>query len=237
MPKLCFVNECSSTNDEILKFIPPDFPLMTGVFSLHQTSGRGQYGNNWYNKKDENIAYSLAVKNFDLAEDLLINFHTAIIIRRFIAKLTENETKIKWPNDIILNKKKISGILIEKKKIERQSYYIIGIGINVLQQDFEDLPKAGSILTQTKQQFDPKVIAQKLHHQLTENILLTQSIGAILNEFNENLFKKNEVSVFQIKDNRQNGIIKNIDQNGCIWIDLENDGLQKFHHKEIELLY
>ena len=63
------------------------------------------------------------------------------------------------------------------------------------------------------------------------------SENKILTEYNHELFRKDEISVFQKNDLRQNGIIKNADKNGFLWIDLENEGLQKFFHKEIELLY
>ena len=46
-----------------------------------------------------------------------------------------------------------------------------------------------------------------------------------------------EVSVFEIGKIRQNGIIKNVDEQGYLWIDLENEGLKRFYHKEIKLLY
>ena len=56
--------------------------------------------------------------------------------------------KIKWPNDLKKKKKKIAGILIEAKKIENTEVFIIGIGVNVLQTNFDNLPKAGAILSQ-----------------------------------------------------------------------------------------
>ena len=59
----------------------------------------------------------------------------------------------------------------------------------------------------------------------------------ILELYQLHLYRKNEVSVFEKNKVRQNGIIKNVDENGYIWIDLEIEGLQKFFHKEIELLY
>ena len=59
----------------------------------------------------------------------------------------------------------------------------------------------------------------------------------ILELYHLHLYRKNEVSVFEKNKVRQNGIIKNVDETGHIWIDLENEGLQKFFHKEIELLY
>ena len=54
---------------------------------------------------------------------------------------------------------------------------------------------------------------------------------------NQNLFRKDIISVFEINKMRQNGIIKNADEKGFLWVDLEKDGLKKFYHKEIELLY
>ncbi|WP_449399840.1 hypothetical protein [Chryseobacterium wanjuense] len=62
----------------------------------------------------------MAVKteNFMLS-DFMFNYYTAIVIRDYLANLTENNVKIKWPNDIILKNKKIVGILIEKKKLTK----------------------------------------------------------------------------------------------------------------------
>jgi BirA family transcriptional regulator, biotin operon repressor / biotin---[acetyl-CoA-carboxylase] ligase len=59
----------------------------------------------------------------------------------------------------------------------------------------------------------------------------------ILNLFNKNLFRKDEISVFEKDGKRQNGIIRKADEKGELWIELEDDGLQSFYHKEIRLLY
>ena len=72
---------------------------------------------------------------------------------------------------------------------------------------------------------------------LKESFSVSQNFDEILNEFNLHLFKKNEIAVFEKNGIRQNGIIQKMDKNGFLWIDLENEGLQKFFHKEIELLY
>ena len=71
-----------------------------------------------------------------------------------LPKKTETKVEVKWPNDIIIHHKKVSGMLIEKKKIGNNVYFIVGIGLNILQRNFQNLPKAGSILTQTKKEFD-----------------------------------------------------------------------------------
>ena len=236
MSQIFHLEKCFSTNDEILSLLDEDDS--TAVFTFNQTKGRGQYGNIWEVIPDENLAYSLAVKTSDVAvSDTFVNYYTAVIVRDFLANLTNAVCKIKWPNDIILNGKKVCGILIEKKKVADVDYYILGIGINVLQTDFSNLPKAGSVLTATDLSFDLKEFTNQFHQYFISRIQDINPEEEILNIYNQSLFRKDEISVFQKNNLRQNGIIKNADKNGFLWIDLENEGLQKFFHKEIELLY
>ena len=128
-------------------------------------------------------------------------------------------------------------MLIEKKKIDGISYFIIGIGLNVLQTDFQDLKKAGSLLTQTGISFQLHDFAKELYEYLMENLTKKASEDNILKEINHQLFRKDKVSVFSHHEIRQNGIIKKVDEEGFLWVELENEGLKKFYHKEIELLY
>lgn len=99
------------------------------------------------------------------------------------------------------------------------------------------MPKAGSILTQTSLTFDLKQWAEELFTFFNENLFEPISDEEILNEYNEFLFKKNQISVFEINKIRQNGRIEGVDAQGFLWIDLENDGQRKFFHKEVEMLY
>ena len=236
MRLLHHIESCTSTNDEIIHFIHEENNSPVGVYTFNQTQGRGQYGNSWIANPNENIAYSIAVSTLDVKiSDSLFNFYTAIIVRNFIAKVTENIVKIKWPNDIILKDKKIGGILIEKKKINENWHFIIGIGINILQNNFGEISKAGSILSQTNKALNLKIFAEEFHQYFSDNILKPKE-NNILDIFNEHLFRKDQISVFEIDHVRQNGIIKYVDENGKIWIELEN-GIQSFYHKEIQLLY
>jgi len=236
MTRLHHFDNCFSTNDEILSVLNED--ESTAVFTFNQTKGRGQYGNIWKVIPDQNLAYSLALKTSKInISDTFLNYYTAIIVRDFLANLTNADSKIKWPNDIILNEKKVCGILIEKKKINNEEYYIIGIGINVIQSDFSHLPKAGSVLSVTGLSFDLNAFTNQFHQYLISRIKNMDSENEILKNYNQFLFRKDEISVFQKNNVRQNGIIKNADKNGFLWIDLENEGLQKFFHKEIEILY
>ena len=236
MNSLIYFNNCASTQDELIDFLNQHYLSedFLAVYTFNQTKGRGQYGNSWENLPEENLAYSFALKTKNInVSDTCFNFYTAILVRDFIANLTKTEVKIKWPNDLILKNKKICGMLFEKNK----NYFVVGIGINILQENFKNLPKAGSVLSQTGLSFELKAFTESLHQYLFEHLVQKEIPNNILELYQLHLYRKNEVSVFEKNEVRQNGIIKNVDENGYIWIDLEDDGLRKFFHKEIELLY
>ena len=236
MNSLIYFNNCASTQDELIDFLNRHYLSedFLAVYTFNQTKGRGQYGNSWENLPEENLAYSFALKTKNInISDTCFNFYTAILVRDFIANLTKTEVKIKWPNDLILKNKKICGMLFEKSK----NYFVVGIGINILQENFKNLPKAGSVLSQTGLSFELKAFTESLHQYLFEHLVQKEIPNNILELYHLHLYRKNEVSVFEKNEVRQNGIIKNVDETGHIWIDLENEGLQKFFHKEIELLY
>ena len=236
MNSLIYFNNCASTQDELIDFLNQHYLSedFLAVYTFNQTKGRGQYGNSWENLPEENLAYSFAIKTKNInVSDTCFNFYTAILVRDFIANLTKTEVKIKWPNDLILKNKKICGMLFEKNK----NYFVVGIGINILQENFKNLPKAGSVLSQTGLSFELKGFTESFHQYLFEHLVQKEIPNNILELYHLHLYRKNEVSVFEKNEVRQNGIIKNVDENGYIWIDLENEGLQKFFHKEIELLY
>lgn len=238
MTPVFYLKECSSTNDEIDAYLLYEKAEILAVYTFNQTKGKGQYGNSWISPKNMNLAYSLAIPAEKIkVRENLFNFRTATVLRDYLANLTKVSVEIKWPNDLIVGNKKISGILIEKKNIDGKPYFIIGIGVNVLQQDFENLPKAGSLLTQTGVHFDLVEFADQLHQYLVDHLTKEKTDTEILEQVNDHLFRMNVVSVFEVEGIRQNGIIRDVDEDGFLWVELENGGLQKFFHKEIEMLY
>lgn len=238
MMRLLYLKECSSTHDVIENFLSHNTFDLQAIYTFNQTKGKGQYGNSWESGHNLNLAYTVAVPNQLVnLPDHLFNFHTAEIVADFLAILTNRTPQIKWPNDIIIQNKKVSGLLIEKKIIERRSYFLIGIGLNILGENFENLPKAGSLLSQTGIRFDLEKVSESLHQYLVDHLTKPVSEQLVLEKLNDHLFRKDLISVFEIGCLRQNGIIKEVDEDGYLWVNLENDGLQKFFHKEITLLY
>lgn len=232
-----YFEACSSTNDEIETVLLYPADNFSAVYTFNQTQGRGQYGNTWTSKPGDNLAYSLAIKTSSVKHShFAFNYYTAIAIRDYIANMTENDVKIKWPNDLILKNKKICGILIEKRKINGEEYFIVGSGINILQEKFDEISNAGSILTQTGKALNLKNFTENLHKHLVEKLRSIPDENLILKTFNHFLYRKDEISVFEKDGLRQNGIIRKADEKGLLWIEFET-GMESFYHKEIKLLY
>lgn len=238
MNHLLYLEESASTNDDILLLLNSDDQDIFGCYTFNQKKGRGQYGNSWKTEKNLNIAFSLAIpKNFVKISDSLFNFYTALQLRSFVANLTKKEVKIKWPNDLILNQKKIGGVLIEKVKQNSQKYFIVGFGLNVKQIDSSAFPSASSIELETSIEYNLQQVSESLFKHLKQNYLEFESQESIISQYENHLFRKEQISVFEIDNVRQNGIIKKIDAEGYLYIDLEENGLQKFTNKEVKMLY
>ena len=238
MTPIIYLDKCKSTNDDIENLISMEPRAIISLYTFHQTKGRGQYGNSWETSKNLNLAFTIALfENNVKVGNTLFNFHTANMMAEFFANMTNIPIEIKWPNDLIIANKKIAGISIEKKKIGEIYYSIIGIGINVLQENFLNLPNAGSLYTQTQQKFDLHEVANDLHEYLSRKLVQEIPAEKIWKNVQNRLFRKNIISVFEIQGIRQNGIIKSIDEEGLLCVDLEEEGLKKFRFKEINLLY
>lgn len=142
--KIIAFTEIPSTNDYIKEhFVELDD--QTIIVSRTQTRGRGRLDHSW-ESPDGNLYMSLLLKKGINRDDI---FNQLMKISLAITSLLESygiEASIKYPNDILVNKKKIAGILIESKGSDKLEYLIIGVGLNVNQIDFGDLEyKATSI--------------------------------------------------------------------------------------------
>lgn len=118
-------NELTSTNSKLLEDIN-SIELPAVYFTRKQTKGKGRIGNKWATS-DQGLFCSFAIKpNSYIFELFHYPYLIALIINQFLMSF-KIYSKIKWPNDLLVNQKKISGILIES----HENRLIIGIGINV----------------------------------------------------------------------------------------------------------
>jgi BirA family transcriptional regulator, biotin operon repressor / biotin---[acetyl-CoA-carboxylase] ligase len=111
------------------------------IYAREQTLGKGRMGRSWESKKDEGLWMSLLLRpkvRPEMASQ--ITLIAAAAVAEAIDKVAGVSTGIKWPNDVVLKGKKISGILTEMSAELNQVHYIVlGVGINISQMEFNDL--------------------------------------------------------------------------------------------------
>lgn len=217
----------------------------TTVVAENQTEGKGQRGNVWYVAAGQNLTFSTIISDysFEKFNPFLLNILVAISIINILEEYDVHHLKIKWPNDIMSENKKIGGILIENtvKQVNKVEA-IIGIGLNVNQSSFENLHKASSILMQTGRFQNKEELLEKIVSQIASNydelIKKTKTQEYFWETYHKYLFRKGVPSVFQDVTKKQvQGIITQVTTDGKLEVLQEDDNLLLYDIKEITLLY
>lgn len=167
-------NELDSTH----KYVKDNIKCLddkTIVIANKQTDGIGTHGRTWYTGNDKNIAMSILYKpNCNIQKLHTLTIDIANCIKNAIKELYNIELEIKIPNDLLLNNKKICGILTEIHTIsENVNYIIISIGFNVNEINFnnEISEKATSLKKEYKKDFDKDEIIQEIIKKLEKEII------------------------------------------------------------------
>lgn len=174
---LIVLDSVDSTNDYLKKLGNEGCENGTVVAAREQTKGKGRLGRTWQTKKDDGIAFSVLLRpNAAPSEVSAITPLAGLAVCKAIREYTKLDCVIKWPNDIIVGKKKLVGILTEMSaEFDAVEYVITGIGINVDHTSFpEEIAfKATSLLLETGRHID-------------KNEFLACVLGHIENEFVKN---------------------------------------------------
>ncbi len=127
--KILVYKSTSSTNDIAAEYAKNKKNDGLVIFTEEQTAGRGRAGTKWHSGQADSILCSILLTACKCSAELL-SLTLAVAVAETIGKVADSHAKIKWPNDIILNGKKVAGILLESKIIKGRTAYILGIGIN-----------------------------------------------------------------------------------------------------------
>lgn len=234
-----------STNKYLKKLANSEenLPNFLTVWTPNQTDGVGQYGAKWLTESHKNLTFSVLFlhKSFYLERYFLLNMLVAIAVAKTLEEMQILGVKIKWPNDILLEKYKIGGILIENiirgANIEKS---VIGIGLNINQLDFSNLQRASSIRKITGKEFDIELVMKFVVRNLQrefENLDHLQ-FADVYPIYKKYLFQLNGVSAFRPQKGQDfSGIIRGVLPSGELLVETENDGIKEFALKEIQLLY
>jgi len=242
--QLIKLDAIDSTNDYLKKLsIGGHVENFTVVCTENQTNGRGQMGAKWISEAGKNLTMSVLIKDVltDINDIYNLNVAVTLGVIKSLEKYNIPKLSIKWPNDILSDNKKIGGILIENSiKTNGEIVSIVGIGLNINQKNFADLPKASSLSIIMGLEFDKNEILKVITGNIKINAgrLMNNESLKLWADYNERLFKKGIPMPFENLNRQQfMGIIQGVSEDGRLQLLLEDDSIQLFGIKEIQMLY
>ncbi|MDD8048341.1 MAG: biotin--[acetyl-CoA-carboxylase] ligase [Thomasclavelia sp.] len=214
--KIIHLQTVDSTNDYLKRNIN-SFDNLTFVDAMFQTKGRGRNGHTWITANNTSLLLSVLVKEELNPIQLSIGMAYSIIQTLNYYHI---KALIKWPNDIFVNDKKISGILVETIYNSSFQGTIIGIGLNVYNDNYISIEEATNI------KYSIKEVENKLIEYFTLNYKLIKD-----NKYHDILDKINDLSYLKDKeiDYKNYGIVKFIKLNYDGTITLENNNQERFN--------
>lgn len=239
---LLHLEETESTNTYLRDWLTKNKPRDGAVILTDkQSTGRGQGDNSWQSEPGANITASvLYLCNFLPAlQQFPLSATVALAVRQTVADFLPNkQVCIKWPNDIYIDEKKVAGILIENAlKGNYLNHSIIGIGLNVLQQDLSTLPNATSM---SREGFlgDKTIVLGKLLERLEQAYfrLKKGQYSGIKSDYESYMLGIHEYRRFSVNGQECSGMVCGVDENGKLLTEI--DGVfRTFWHKEIHWFF
>lgn len=214
----------------------------TVVVAKEQTNGRGQMGTMWQSEGGKNLTFSVLVcfDEFLVSNQFYLSMAVALAVKDAISYYTNTKITIKWPNDILSDTQKVSGVLIENRLVEDKiKDTVIGIGINVNQEKFQTFEREATSL---KLIIKKEVNLEDLLHRVLADLkhyisFLEEGRFLFLKKMYLNsLYKYNTPCMFMHTKNNEFFLAKIVDveNGGKLLLELENETFRKFDLKQIK---
>ena len=232
----------SSTNDYLKKkYKSSNCKDGDLIWAKEQTQGKGQRENRWLSQKGKSLTISIykEFNEFKVSNSFILNAIVSLSIVKTLKIIGLKEVRIKWPNDIMSGNKKLGGILIENfLKSEFISSSIIGIGLNINEEKFEDLPNATSLYMEINQKFKLKKILNILIQELLKFFNLQENKqNMIIDMYSSYLWKLNIASDFKKENNLIKAKVKGINSSGNLILEMPDGSISGFNSNEIKMIY
>ncbi len=194
-----YYEEIDSTNTEAKRKAEEGAPHGTLVVADMQKAGRGRRGRSWSSPHNQGIFFTILLRpEIEPANAPMLTLVKAIAVARGISKITGLKAQIKWPNDVVINGKKVVGILTEMSaQIDYVNHIVVGTGINVHQTSFPEeladkatsidleLKNAGKTGTVSRAQLLEEILEQ--FEECYETYIRTQDLSGLIEEYNHTL--------------------------------------------------
>lgn len=220
-------SEIDSTNSYLLD---NNVENGTVVLADFQTAGRGRLSRKWEAPKEDALLFSLSItQDLEHYHPAAFTFVSSIAVLEGLQKIYMDLPAIlKWPNDLLIEGKKISGILVESRSTGNKiTKVVIGIGININQNedffDAEALKHGTSLKLATGQEGDRIFILENILESLEENLLFAKEkdISAVLNKWKRYCPYIGKEVTLQEKNHIHKGIFEDMNHEGGIVLNVE----------------
>jgi BirA family biotin operon repressor/biotin-[acetyl-CoA-carboxylase] ligase len=233
-----YCDELDSTNALLLA--SKDFNQNgTVILAEFQIKGRGRKNRTWISNAGQNLTFSILLKD-DFKEQKIntINLGASLAVAQAIENLFQLDVELKWPNDVLVDKKKIAGILLESSsKGNKISRVVVGIGINVNQPNFPG--KFEIQPTSIRKEFKTMVNRERLLSEVLnifEDILTVSKKNQlkILNDWRSRCKMIGERIKIVEEDKIKSGIFEDIDDDGFLILKI-GEKREKIHFGDVSL--
>lgn len=215
------------------------------IFAEEQVRGKGRQGRAWQSPSGSGIYMSCVLKPHMTPNEIpKITLVAAVAAARAIRDFTGLDAKIKWPNDILINGKKVCGILTEMKaEQDRIDFIILGIGINV-NTKAKDLPRGASSLREElrisgeSDNISRVGLAKKMLEMMEEyyNLLKNKGSGSIIEEWRELSAMLGSRVRISLRDRTFDAQAHNIDPDGALVVRLDSGILEKISSGDVVMV-
>lgn len=219
--KVVYFDETDSTNTRAKEAAADDYIHGSLYVADAQTAGKGRRGHSWGSDKGINIYMSYLLKpDIEIGCVSRLTLVAALAVAKALREIDGLDAQIKWPNDVVVNGKKICGILTEMSSEGTDINYVVtGIGVNVNIRDFsgELQDKATSIWIETGMEHDRSMIIGSIANYFEcyyEQFEKTGNMEALLDEYNALLVNRDKRVIVVSKDRTEEYTAIALDKDG-----------------------
>ncbi|TCD29699.1 biotin--[acetyl-CoA-carboxylase] ligase [Pedobacter psychrodurus] len=239
------LKEVDSTNNFLKDLVSKSEPLAEGtvIMADNQFAGRGQQESVWQTQAGKNISTSIYLKPsfLPLNKQFYLNIAVSLAVSDALSCFVPEGIKIKWPNDMYYQNKKLGGILIENTLTGNSiKSSVIGIGLNINQSEFSDNinQRATSVIQILQRDVPLMDIMDKIFIFMEKYYLILRAgkYSILQNDYLSRLYNFNILGLYMQNGEIFEGTIKGVEDGGRLTVDTKN-GLKVFNFKEIEFTH
>lgn len=232
--KLHFFASTGSTNPDAKRFAEEGEPHGTTVVADRQTAGRGRRGRSWASPPGKSIYFTIVVRpEFAPDKASMITLVMALSVAQAIEEVAGLPAQIKWPNDIVVHKKKVCGILTEMSmtpEMDEIQFVVAGVGVNTNHNSQEEFPEeiretATSLKIESGRQIDRAGLLERILARFEENydcFEKMQDLSALRKDYQAHLINMDAQVLVLDPAGEYTGISRGISQTGELIVEREN---------------